>query len=310
LRAVVVGSLNLDIVVDVPRLPLRGESLRGRDWHLYPGGKGGNQAVAFRRLGENVAIVGRVGADEFGTRLRQALAAEGVDARGVLDAPDTPTGVALITVADGGENTIAVVVGANDRVSPADVAAAAPLFDDARVLLVQLEIPLPAVSAAIGLARQRGMLVLLDPAPVPPLGLPDDLLRMVDLVMPNSVEAAALSGRPVHDRDTATEAGRELVRQGARVAVVKLGEHGAVIVTGRDAVHVPAFRVRSVDATAAGDAFAGGLGVALLRGHDLPAAVRFASAVAALSTTHRGAQPSMPTAHAVSAFLGTSARDR
>ncbi len=255
MRAVVVGGLNLDVVVNVPRLPLPGESLPAAAWHLVPGGKGGNKAVAVRRLGGDAVMVARVGADEFGTRLRRSLQSEGVD-------------------------------------------AAAPLFSGARMLLVQFEIPMDAVEAAMVLARQHGMRVLLDPSPVP-----SRVLAIADVVLPNAVEAAALTGVRADNPESAEEAGRILLHRGAGAAVVKRGRAGAVIVTAETATHVPSFRVASVDATTAGDAFAGGLAVALMRGEDLRAAVRFASAAGALSTTHPGARPSMPTGDEVMRFL-------
>ncbi len=260
MRAVVVGGLNLDVVVNVPRLPLPGESLPASAWHLVPGGKGGNKAVAVRRLGGDAVMVARVGADEFGTRLRRSLQSEGVD-------------------------------------------AAAPLFSGARMLLVQFEIPMDAVEAAMVLARQHGMRVLLDPSPVPSAGVPDRVLASADVVLPNAVEAAALTGVRADNPESAEEAGRILLHRGAGAAVVKRGRAGAVIVTAETATHVPSFRVASVDATTAGDAFAGGLAVALMRGEDLRAAVRFASAAGALSTTHPGARPSMPTGDEVMRFL-------
>lgn len=303
MRAVVIGALNLDVVVNVPRLPLPGESLPASAWDLVPGGKGGNQAVAVRRLGGDVVMVARVGADEFGARLRRSLQSEGVDDAGVREDPVAPTGVAIIAVATGGENSIAVVAGANGRVTPEDVVAAAPLFTGARMLLVQFEIPMDAVEMAMVVARQRGMRVLLDPSPVPPAGVPDRVLAGADLVLPNAVEAAALTGVCVDDPESAERAGRILLHRGAGAAVVKRGRAGAVIVTAETAIHVPGFRVASVDATAAGDAFAGGVAVALMRGEDLRAAVRFASAAGALSTTHPGAQPSMPTGDEVMRFL-------
>ncbi|MBX5476192.1 MAG: ribokinase [Clostridia bacterium] len=296
---IVVGSLNMDLVVEAERAPEAGETLPGRRFGTAPGGKGANQAVAAARLGGRVAMVGRVGADAFGDALLEAARGDGVDVRGVARDPSEPTGVALIVVEASGDNRIVIVAGANGRVTADDVAAScrAGLWDGARVLLLQLEIPLPAVAAAAEEGRRRGMLVLLDPAPAPPSpdALPPELWRAVDAVLPNQAEARALTGIAVDGPDAARAAAAALCARGPRTAVVKLGADGAFVRHDGAAWHEPGLRVPVRDTTAAGDAFAGALAVALAAGRDWRAAVAWANRAGAASATRPGAQPSLPT---------------
>jgi len=284
----VVGSLNMDLVVRVPELPGPGETVSGGDLFRNPGGKGANQAVAAARLGRRVAMVGCVGDDEAGRDLLAALAADGVDHARVRVAGDAPSGTALILVSDDGENQIVVSPGANARLTPGDVAAAEATLAAAAVTLLQLEVPLETVAAAAGTAGGR---VVLNPAPVRPL--PDDLLGRVDVLVPNRVELAQLTGGPAPD--TVEEAARLAGRLPARAVVVTLGADGALVVEDGQASHVPAVPVRPVDTTAAGDAFCGGLADALAGGADLQEAARRAVRVAAAACLRRGAQASLPT---------------
>jgi len=284
----VVGSLNMDLVVRVPELPGPGETVSGGDLFRNPGGKGANQAVAAARLGRRVAMVGCVGDDEAGRDLLAALAADGVDHARVRVAGDAPSGTALILVSDDGENQIVVSPGANARLTPGDVAAAEATLAAAAVTLLQLEVPLETVAAAAGTAGGR---VVLNPAPVRPL--PDELLGRVDVLVPNRVELAQLTGGPAPD--TVEEAARLAGRLPARAVVVTLGADGALVVEDGQASHIPAVPVRPVDTTAAGDAFCGGLADALAGGADLQEAARRAVRVAAAACLRRGAQASLPT---------------
>lgn len=300
---VVVGSLNMDLVVRAPRLPRPGETLSGGPFATYPGGKGANQAVAAARLGAQVAMVGRVGEDAFGSELAGVLAAAGVDASEVRVAPGTASGVALIAVEDGGQNMIVIAPGANAALDAAAVQAAAPLISSCRALLLQLESPLPAVTAAARLARAAGATVIFNPAPAPAGPLPPDLLASVDYIAPNETEAAALLGDdvPADPLDLA-RALRE--RLGVPAAVVTLGERGAALADASGAVLQPAFPVRAVDATAAGDAFIGGFAAALVAGLPPSEALRWGCAAGALATTRPGAQASLPTRAELLALLG------
>lgn len=303
---VVVGSVNMDLVVRVPRLPQPGETLAGTDFRTLPGGKGANQAVAVARLGGRSVLVGRVGDDVFGDRLRRGLRADGVDVRHLGVLPKTPSGVAVIGVEDGGQNSIAIVPGANGRLRPADLRPLEALIARADAVLVQLEIPLEAAAAALRLARRHQVFTVLDTAPVPPGGLPCDLFREVDILSPNQTEAALLAGCRSETPDEAAAAADELIaRYDPGLVVVKLGAQGALAHAGGgvEPVLQPAFPVEPVDTTAAGDAFTAALTLRLAEGADLGESLRFASAAAALSVTRLGAQDSMPTRSAVDRFL-------
>jgi ribokinase len=291
----VVGSVNTDLVVRTPRLPAPGQTVAGSDLSTGGGGKGANQAVAAARLGAAVRFLGRVGDDAFGQAARASLAADGVDVAALLTTPGRPSGVALIVVDARGQNQIAVAPGANAGLSVDDVESAFPRLRECAVLLLQLEVPIEATTRAARLAHEAGLLVILNPAPAPAGPLPPELLAAVGLIVPNEHEAAALTGRPAVDRASADAAARQLVELGPASAIVTLGDQGALVLEGGAATHLPAPSVDAVDTTAAGDAFCGGLAVALARGQDLVAAARFASRVAGLAVTRPGAQASMPT---------------
>ncbi|BDG60101.1 ribokinase [Caldinitratiruptor microaerophilus] len=289
---VVVGSLNVDLVVRAPRLPNSGETISAQSLDTVPGGKGANQAVAAARLGVSTAMVGRVGEDDFGQLMRKSLGDAGVDVRGVLPVAGQSTGVAVVIVAPGGQNAILAVPGANGAMGPEAVGEARPLFSSARVILLQLEIPMATVIRAAQLAREAGALVVLDPAPARPL--PAHLIRLVDFVTPNEVEAQALTGITVRGRKEAADAAQELLGQGFRRAIVKLGPEGALFAGPEGTAHVPSPPVKVVDTTAAGDAFAGALAAALAQGLDLHEAVQWGCTAGALAVTRPGAQPSLP----------------
>lgn len=301
-RIVVVGSINLDLVVRCARLPRPGETVAGQSLREIPGGKGANQAVAAARLGANVRMIGRVGDDAFGARLRAELKSAGVDDRYVLDTPNCESGIALISVDDAGENSIIVVPGANGRLTLADVAASEAAFRDAQVLLVQLEVPLETIVAAVQMARKHGLLVIVDPAPAVDT-LPADLLA-ADVICPNETEATRLADISVTSAEEAARAALWLRDRGARIAIVKRGEHGVVVASGNGAPRVfPSFAVNAVDSTAAGDAFAGALGTALAENQALEEAIVFACAAGAIAASRPGAQPSMPSREDVKSML-------
>jgi ribokinase len=292
MKVCVVGSLNMDLVVKAARLPQVGETLTGAEFATYPGGKGANQAVAAARLGAAVAMIGCVGGDAFGAQQLAGLAREGIEVSRVRTEPNAATGVAFITVDASGRNMIVVAPGANMRLRPGDIDAASGIIASARVILLQLEVPLDAVLRAARAGREAGAIVCLDPAPAAPL--PDDLWPLLDVVNPNETEARVLTGLPVDSISAAERAAETLLERGARTAVIKLGERGCVYASAADRAHVPALPVKAVDTTAAGDEFAAALGVALGEGQGLSGAVRFATRAAALKVTRLGAQ-SMPT---------------
>lgn len=297
---VVVGSLNIDLVVRVARLPQPGETVPGGDVQTIPGGKGANQAAAAARLGGQVALVGCVGNDAFGMRLIDNLAAQQVDTARVRVDDGAPTGMALILVDECGENSIVVSAGANGRLSRRDLDAAEALLARARLLLLQLEVPLDSVAYALALARRHGVQTVLNPAPAQ--ALPRDLLAQVDCLVPNETEASQLTGMAVHDPHSAAAAAQQLRSWGVGAVIVTLGGQGALLADGRQVMHVPAPAVQVMDTTAAGDAFIGGLSVALVSGRPLEEAVRYAVCAGALAVTRFGAQTSLPSAEEVAAL--------
>jgi ribokinase len=298
-RIVVVGSANTDMVVQVGHLPQPGETVLGGDYIQSLGGKGANQAVAAARLGAEVTFVARLGQDAFGDVSVAAYQAEGIDTKYLIRDDQTPSGVAVIMVSHDAENIIAVAQGANAKLSPEDILAAEEAIQKANCLLVQLEIPLDTVQSALQLAVKHHVPVILNPAPA--MKLPGALLEMVDYLTPNETESAILAGE--HSARMALE-GASLLKTKYKIKnlIITLEEKGAAIVGDQNQV-VPAYPVKPVDTTAAGDAFNGALAVALSRGDALLDAVKFANAVAALTTTRRGAQASLPSAAAVEAFL-------
>lgn len=298
---VVFGSINMDLVVRTPRLPTPGETLTGHTFFTAPGGKGANQAVACARLGAPTRMVGRVGDDLFGEQLRASLRAAGVQDNGVLTTPG-PSGVALIAVDDAAENTIVIVPGANGAVGSDDIPRLEQALDGARVLLLQLEVPTAMVVAAARAAHARGVTVILDPAPALPL--PDELWALTDILTPNESEATTLTGIPVGDDRSAAAAARTLLARGVRTVIIKLGARGALVAAADGARMQSAFTVTPVDTVAAGDAFNGGLAVALSEGRSFEEAIQWGLAAGALSVTKPGAQPSMPERRELLALLG------
>ncbi|HEY6290878.1 MAG TPA: ribokinase [Terriglobia bacterium] len=301
-KIVVIGSLNMDLVGCAPRIPVVGETLVGHTYFSEPGGKGANQAYAAAKLGGHVAMLGRVGSDDFGRQMRANLEQVGCDVSGLLLVPNCTSGIALIFVADDGHNSIIIIPGANDRFSPEDVDASATSLKDAAWVLLQLENPLPTVLGAARAARRAGARVILDPAPARPL--PEELLELSDIITPNETEAAILADLPPSrlDPDQALGIARKLQDRKAGTVVVKLGDQGCLLVTQDGSQLLPAPPVKAVDTTAAGDEFNAGLAVGLSEGLDLAAACRFANAAAALSVTRLGAQASAPTRSELDAF--------
>jgi ribokinase len=288
----VVGGINMDLVVHVPHIPRPGETVQGGDVARFPGGKGSNQAVAARRLGAAVAMLGQVGSDAFGDELLATLKGAGVETEGVRQVAGGVTGVALISVAPMGENAIVVAPGANmvwDEGALVDVERAVA---DCRLLVLNLEVSTPVVVRAVRAAKRAGARVILNPAPHRTGD--ETCFGDVDLFVPNQVEGALFAGsEPESVRDW-EDVGQRLRELGPCAVVVTLGAEGSLIASGDGVVRVPGFRVPVVDTTAAGDAFVGGLAVAVLRGDTLPEAVRYANACGALAVTKAGAQPSLP----------------
>ena len=300
-RVLVVGSANVDFTVTVERLPREGETVSGGRLHVGHGGKGANQAVAARRLGAEVRFLGCVGTDTFGDEIARHLLARGIATEGLHHTSEAATGTALIIVDAEGRNQIAVAPGANCVLTPGMAEKREVDFEWADVLLLQLETALPTVTWALRAARRHNVATILNPAPAQPL--PEEMYPLVDFLTPNAGEAALLSGRPVHDPETARGAAERLLARGVGAVVITLGSAGALAADGTAAVHYPAFPVQAVDTTGAGDAFNAGLAVGLAAGATLDQAMPLASAAAALACTKTGAQDALPDRAAVEAFL-------
>jgi len=300
-RVLVIGSSNTDMVIRVPRIPRPGETILGGTFTMAAGGKGANQAVAAARAGGRVTFVARVGDDVFGERALANFETDGLDARFIVRTAGSASGVALINVDEHGENSISVASGANTLLSIEDVDRADDAFAAADIVLLQLESPLETVEAAARKAGERGVPVVLNPAPARPLE--DGLLRRVAVLTPNEHEAEILTGVAVRDERGAREAAARLRARGPATVVITLGERGVFAAAREFEGPLSAFKVDPVDTTAAGDIFNGALAVALAEKLALAAALRFAQAAAAISVTRPGAQPSAPMRAEIEAFL-------
>lgn len=302
---VVTGSLNMDFVVQVDRLPAPGETRLGSNFKMIPGGKGANQANAAGRLAVagKVHMIGCVGDDPFALELRAGLSNAGVDVSSVIESSAQPTGIAMIWVEGSGQNSIIVAAGANSALTPAIATASSHLFANAVCGLFQLETPLETVEAAMAAARASGAMTILDPAPAQLL--PASLIELADLMTPNETEASILlghtPGRMAHE--DAPAMARDVLGLGPKAVVLKLGEKGCYYYDGNTGVYSPGFRVPAIDTTAAGDTFNAALAVALSEGRVIEDALRFANAAAALSVTRLGAQSSAPDRAEVELFL-------
>ncbi len=299
----VLGIFVADLAFKAPRLPVMGETILGQGFKDGPGGKGSNQAIAAARAGADARMITRIGRDTFGEMAQKAWAANGIDTSAVVIDDSLPTGAAFIFVStETGNNAIIVESGAAARLSPADVAAAEAAIAGSKVLLTQFEQPVETALAGLRLARRHGVTTILNPAPA--LAVDDAIYGLCDYVTPNETEAATLTGITVVTEDDALAAARDLVRRGARNALITLGEKGALLHGAEGTFMVPAFKVpRVVDTTGAGDAFNGGFAVALAEGRSAEAAVRFGCATAGLSVQKPGTAPSMPTRAEIEALL-------
>lgn len=298
----VFGSINMDLVVQSPKLPTPGETLLGKSFLTAPGGKGANQAVAIARLGIPVQLVGRVGGDSFAGELLNSLQTSGVQTEYVLVDASVSSGIAAIAVDDVGENQIIIIPGANGRVDETDVERLRSVLPGASALLMQFEIPLGAIVSAAKEARKAGVRVILDPAPAN-VDVPDELYPLIDIITPNEIEAGQLVGFSVDTLEAAFSAAAVLLQRGVGTAIVKLGANGAICATEEETFHVPAFPVQVVDTVASGDAFNGGLAAALAQGLTLRQAVVWAAAAGAICATKAGAQSAMPDKDTFNTFL-------
>lgn len=304
---VVVGSINTDLVAVTERIPAVGQTVIGSDFQIHPGGKGANQAVAVARLGYPVRLIGRLGSDPFATQLRSHLQGAGVDTAGVATSDGT-SGVAVIVVSSRGENSIVVTPGANSKVTPHDLDANIGMIREAGIVLAQLEIPLETVEYLASICSRENVPLMLDPAPA--RDLPPGIFQYITWFTPNETEAAFYAqGENGNEQvSNSAELARFLLARGCHGVVLKIGEHGVYLASRQGLqVQVPAFPVKAIDTTAAGDAFNGGFATALMLGKTPLESARFAAIVAAISVTRSGAQPSMPAMVEVEAFIDRSA---
>ncbi|MDB5091391.1 MAG: rbsK [Mucilaginibacter sp.] len=297
---VVVGSSNTDMVVKAGRLPAPGETVLGGTFMMNAGGKGANQAVAAARLGGNVVFIAKTGKDIFGKQAIELFKQEGIDPGYIIPDAENPSGIALITVDDNGENCIVVASGANAALKPADLQKAKHLIENAALLLIQLEIPIETVEYAVTLAAENGIKVVLNPAPA--CTLSDELLQKISIITPNETEAGLLSGTKVINKESAETAARLLAAKGIKTVIITMGAEGALLLHDGVCHFFEAPVCNAIDTTAAGDVFNGALAVALFSGKSILEAVPFAIRAASISVGRMGAQSSAPYLHELNAF--------
>lgn len=291
-KIVVVGSCNTDMVIKADRLPVPGETILGGTFFMNPGGKGANQAVAAARMGGSVTLISKTGNDVFGKQSVMLYNAENIKTDYVFSDPKHPSGVAMITVDSNGENCIVVASGANASLSPADIDKARKEIESSDLVLMQLEIPVETVEYVAEMAHRKGIPVILNPAPA--RTLPETLLKNLYIIIPNKSEAEILSGIKVTDQESARKAAAIISAKGVDIVVITLGSQGALIKDKEEYHFVEAFKVDTIDTTAAGDTFCGSLCVGLSEGKSISEAVEMAARAAALTVTRMGAQGSIP----------------
>ena len=297
----VIGSSNTDMIIKVPRIPKPGEIVLGGKFSTAPGGKGANQAVAAARSGGNVTFVARVGDDVFGEQALKGFKKDGINTDFIVKDKDAPSGIAQIFVAEDGESGIAVASGANLNLSVYDIIAAKEAILSSDILLMQLGIPMKTVEYAAKLAFDKGIRVILNPAPGQPL--PIEILKTISILTPNEAEAAMLTGIKIEDEGAAEDAGKILMSKGVNKVIITIGKKGALILDSSGSELIGGFKVHAVDTTAAGDIFNGALAVALAEKKNIWEAVKFSNAAAALSVTKLGAQPAAPKRKEILEFL-------
>ncbi|WP_298646347.1 ribokinase [uncultured Proteiniphilum sp.] len=291
-KIIVVGSCNTDMTIMTNRLPIPGETVLGGSFKMFSGGKGANQAVAAARLGGKVTLIAKLGSDLFGKQLIAQYENENIDIQYTFLDEELPTGVALITVDQKGENCIAVAAGANEALFPEDIDKAMNAFDDAKLLLLQLEIPIKTVDYVAKMAYKKGIKVILNPAPA--ASLSHELLKSLYAIIPNRVEAEILSGIKITDRKSTQIASNIIAEKGVDKVIITLGDRGAFVKDGPNYYEIPAFNVQPIDTTAAGDTFCGAFCVALSEKHSIREAVEIANKAASITVSREGAQSSIP----------------
>ena len=293
-KLVVIGSSNMDLVVSTEHFPLPGQTVMGKKFMTNFGGKGANQAVAASLLGGDVTFICKVGNDNYGREMIEKFQKDGIDTQYVTATDQAATGIAVITVDANGENTIVVASGANGLLASEDIRNAEPAISQADVLLMQLETPIEPLCTAAQMAHEKGKYVILNPAPAPKAPLPSDLLRHIDLIIPNETEATSITGIEISDLQSAERAMKALKELGVKDAMITLGEKGVLAHEDGKVKLFPACKVQAIDTTAAGDTFCGALSVAICQGREMKEAIAFANKAAAYTVQHEGAQCAMP----------------
>lgn len=288
----VVGSANMDLVVTADRFPLPGETIFGKEYQTFPGGKGANQAVGCAKLGSDTYFIGKFGDDDFCDALTKSMRNDGVNINNIFIDEGATTGTALITVDKDGQNEIIVISGSNMKLTPSDIESKRAVFSKVKVVLSQLEIPLDTVMKTAELSKDEGSVFILNPAPA--IALPDELLNKIDYLTPNEIELELISGKKVEDDESAVIAALDLINRGVGNVIVTLGSKGSLFINKDQIKKFPAVKVHAIDTTAAGDAFNGAFAFSLARGNSAEESVEFANRVASISVTRMGAQNSMP----------------
>lgn len=291
-RILVVGSSNTDMVIQTDHLPVPGETILGGTFFMNPGGKGANQAVAIARLDGKVTFICKIGKDVFGYQSKQLFEDEGIDVSHIFFDAEQPSGIAMITVDNKAENCITVASGANMNLTPDDLASAQSAINEAEIILLQLEIPMNTVEYVARTAKKQNKKVILNPAPAQPLS--EELLKSLYLITPNETEAELITGQKITDVETAIKAASLIRAKGVENVIITMGSQGALVYTGSICELVPAYKVKAIDTTAAGDIFNGALAVATAEGHGWIEAARFACKASAIAVTRAGAQSSAP----------------
>lgn len=297
----VVGSTNMDMVVTTDQLPRPGETILGKKFQTFPGGKGANQAVGVAKLGKRTLFVTKMGDDEFKNKLIENLSSSGVDVNNILIDENESTGIAVISVDAKGENEIIVVSGSNMKLTPEDINARKKVFEEAEILLTQLEIPLDTILATVDLAKQNNLIVILNPAPA--RLLPDEIYGKIDFITPNETELETLTGIKITGYDSMIKAANFLLSKGVKNVIVTIGEKGSLLVNNNSEKIFEARKVEALDTTAAGDAFNAGFAFALSQKYSVEDSIKFANAAAGIAVTRMGAQTSMPSKDEVSMVI-------